>query len=223
MYEIFERIKSYNYKKLFFPVSLLLIYILGFIYLDDKINKKEITKIENIIYDEENEENETEITEEVVNVSYVFVDVKGAVKKPGVYKLENGSRIIDAINISGGLLKNSNTSYINLSKILKDSDIVKVYTNEEIENMSKEEIKDIDFKEEVEDEIKNEDVSLDLVNINTATISELDNLSGIGEAKAKAIVEYRNANGEFKSIEDIKNVSGISEALFEKIKDFITV
>ncbi len=218
MYEIFERIKSYNYKKMIFPVILIFMYVLGFIYLDDKINKKEITKIENIIYEEENNEEE----EKILNISYVYVDVKGAVKKPGVYKLVSGSRVIDAINISGGLLKNSNTGYINLSKILKDSDIVKIYTNEEVDKMSKEEIKNIDSENKIEDEIIKEEENI-LVNINTATISELDKLDGIGEAKAKAIVEYRNQNGEFKSIEDIKNVSGISESLFEKIKNFITV
>ena len=222
MYEIFERIKSYNYKKMIFPVILIFMYVLGFIYLDDKINKKEITKIENIIYEEENNEEEEEQKEEILNISYVYVDVKGAVKKPGVYKLVSGSRVIDAINISGGLLKNSNTGYINLSKILKDSDIVKIYTNEEVDKMSKEEIKDIDSENKIEDEIIKEEENI-LVNINTATISELDKLDGIGEAKAKAIVEYRNQNGEFKSIEDIKNVSGISESLFEKIKNFITV
>ena len=222
MYEIFERIKSYNYKKMIFPVILIFMYVLGFIYLDDKINKKEITKIENIIYKEENNEEEEEQKEEILNISYVYVDVKGAVKKPGVYKLVSGSRVIDAINISGGLLKNSNTGYINLSKILKDSDIVKIYTNEEVDKMSKEEIKDIDSENKIEDEIIKEEENI-LVNINTATISELDKLDGIGEAKAKAIVEYRNQNGEFKSIEDIKNVSGISESLFEKIKNFITV
>lgn len=222
MYEIFERIKSYNYKKMIFPVILIFMYVLGFIYLDDKINKKEITKIENIIYEEENNEEEEEQKEEILNISYVYVDVKGAVKKPGVYKLVSGSRVIDAINISGGLLKNSNTGYINLSKILKDSDIVKIYTNEEVDKMSKEEIKDIDSENKIEDEIIKEEENI-LVNINTATIFELDKLDGIGEAKAKAIVEYRNQNGEFKSIEDIKNVSGISESLFEKIKNFITV
>lgn len=223
MYELFDRIRSYDYKKLIFPAVLIFIYILGFIYLDDKINKKEVTKIENIIYEEEKdiEEKQEEQNIEQVEISYIYVDVKGAVKKPGVYKLVNGSRVIDAINISGGLLKNSNTVYINLSKILKDSDIVKIYTNDEINDMSKEDIKDIDS------EMKNDEDNLDeeniLLNINTATVNELDELDGIGEAKAKAIVEYRNQNGKFKTIEEIKNVSGISEALFEKIKSFITV
>ena len=134
-----------------------------------------------------------------------------------------GTRIIDAINISGGLLKNSNTSYINLSKPLKDSDIIKIYTNEEIENMNKEEIKDIEEENDsVNDEIIKDEIS-GLININTASISDLDKLNGIGESKAKAIVEYREVNGNFKSIDDIKNVNGISESLFDKIKDFITV
>lgn len=223
MYEIFECIKSYNYKKLFFPAFLILMYIFGFIYLDNKINKKEITKIENIIYEENNVEEEKENVEEIIKISYIYVDVKGAVKKPGVYKLESGARIIDAINISGGLLKNSNTSYINLSKILNDSDMIKVYTNEEVENMSKEELKNVESEVNEEDVMQKEETSFDIININTASVSELDKLNGIGEAKAKSIVEYRSVNGEFKSIEEIKNVDGISESLFEKIKDFITV
>lgn len=221
MYEIIERIRSYNYKKFIFPAFLICIYIFGFIYLDNKISKKELTKIEKIIYEEKIEEEKD--TNEIVDISYVYVDVKGAVKKPGVYKLEMGTRIIDAINISGGLLKNSNTSYINLSKLLKDSDIIKIYTNEEIENMNKEEIKDIEEENDsVNDEIIKDEIS-GLININTASISDLDKLNGIGESKAKAIVEYREVNGNFKSIDDIKNVNGISESLFDKIKDFITV
>jgi competence protein ComEA len=223
MYEIIDRIKSYNYKKLIFPVILISMYILGFVYLNDKINKKEITKVENIIYEENIKEEEVINDEEILSVSYIYIDVKGAVKKPGVYKLVSGSRVIDAINISGGLVKNSNTNYLNLSKVLKDSDIVKIYTNEEIDNMSKEEIDVMDTSDsKVEEEIEKEE-TLGLININTAPISELDKLEGIGEAKASAIVEYREKNGLFKSIDDIKNVSGISESLFEKIKDFITV
>lgn len=223
MYEIIDRIKSYNYKKLIFPVILISMYILGFVYLNDKINKKEITKVENIIYEENIKEEEVINDEEILSVSYIYIDVKGAVKKPGVYKLVSGSRVIDAINISGGLVKNSNTNYLNLSKVLKDSDIVKIYTNEEIDNMSKEEIDVMDTSDsKVEEEIEKEE-TLGLININTAPISELDKLEGIGEAKASAIVEYREKNGLFKSIDDIKNVSGISESLFEKIKDFITI
>ena len=125
--------------------------------------------------------------------------------------------------------------YMNLSKILSDSDIVKVYTNGEIEEAFKEEKVEIIepcICEEVICDVTNnigssnsinDNVSSSKININTASIHELDTLNGIGEAKAKAIFEYRNNNGNFIKIEDIMNVSGISESLFEKIKDFITV
>lgn len=208
-----------------------------------------------------NEEEKDEIKEEI---EYIYVDIKGYVNKPGVYKVEkNGNkRISDLITLAGGLKKDANTSVINLSTKLKDEMVVIIYSNKQIEDFikTKDELKDkleICDKEEVkndgcitEDDVDNkfesdnkEDTSSEnndssdtnsdnnasdnettngKVNINTASLELLMTLSGIGESKANAIINYRNEVGLFENIEDIKNVSGIGDSAFEKIKDSIT-
>lgn len=156
----------------------------------------------------------------------IYVDIKGFVKNPGVYSLEKGSRIIDLINESGGLLKGANTRLINLSKILNDEDNIVVYSNSEIKKLNKTEVI---YKSSpcICEEIKNDgcikDTETTLININTASKEELMTLNGIGESKANSIIEYRDNNGNFEKIEDIINVNGISENIFIIIKKNITV
>ena len=141
---------------------------------------------------------------------YYYVDIKGEVKDPGVYKLKEGSRVIDAINASGGLKENANTYSVNLSKKITDEMVIIVPSNSENTNVS---------NNTITQNTKNSC----LVNINTATTKELLSITGIGESKASNIIKYREENGNFSSIEDIKNVSGIGDSLFEKIKKYITV
>ena len=154
-----------------------------------------------------------------------YVDVKGAVKDPGVYLVSDGERVVDAIEKAGGLSKNANTSNINLSKKLESEMVIVIYTNSEVKKGSVKSECDTECNCEVI-EINNcieSEESRSKVNINKASIDELMTLSGIGESKAKAIVTYREENGNFKTIDDLKNVSGIGDALFESIKDKITV
>lgn len=212
-----------------------------------KSKDKEVDIISGII-----EEKEEPI---IVQDEKIYVDIKGAVKSPGVYELENNSKVIDAINIAGGLNKNANTKYINLSKKLSNETVLYIYTNNEINKITSNNIKieetcncekelinecidsgssiitnknnipninNTTPKEEVINNNDKEDINT-LININTADQSKLTTLTGIGDAKAKAIIEYRNKNGNFKTIEDIKQVSGISDSIYEKIKDYITV
>ena len=155
-----------------------------------------------------------------------YVDVKGNVKKPGVYEFNQNDRVIDAIEKAGGLTKNANTSNINLSKKLTSEMVIYVYSNKEIKNNDNLtcnnicNVEVIEVNNCIETNIsKNEK----LVNINKASLEELLTITGIGESKAKNIIEHRETNGDFVSIEDIKNVSGIGDALFEKIKDKITI
>lgn len=190
-----------------------------------------------VLYFKEMEDSEERVSEELVVretttkkvVQDFYVDVKGAVKKEGVYLVKEGDRVIDAITLAGGLSKNANTSNINLSKRLKSEMVVYVYTNNEIKKGSVKSECDTECNCEVLEvnncvESNNEtNKNTNLVNINTASKSELMTLSGVGESKAEAIISYREENGKFKSIEDIKNVSGIGEAMFEKIKGSITV
>lgn len=150
--------------------------------------------------------------EEDKGVDGIYVAVNGAVVNPGVYILKPGTRVCDAINAAGGLKENADVSNLNLVNIIADGTSITV----------------CERKEESLNESTTSGSSVripgkDLVNINTATVSELTKLSGIGEAKAKAIVAYREANGTFNNIEDLKKVSGIKDGTFEKIKDSITL
>lgn len=159
----------------------------------------------------------------------IGIDIKGAVKYPGLYYLDYNSTIYDAIKISGGLLSNADTSIINLSKTLKNEEVVIIYTIDEIEKMKEGNTKGIIIEKEcmcpkIESVgcIKNVISKINIININTASLEELTTLPSIGESKAKLIIEYRN-NKLFTKIEDIMNVKGIGKSIFDKIKEYITV
>lgn len=185
--------------------------------------------------------NEEEVLKENLEEKKVFnVDVKGAVKKPGVYMVAEEAIVNDVINLAGGFNSNAYKNGINLSKRVNDEMVIYVYTKTEIKNkdnvVTGENVNDtcktpdysicecIDKKESIIENGNNEgENSTNIININTANAEQLTSLTGIGEAKAKAIIEYRNVNGAFKSIDDIMEVSGIGESVFVKIKDYITI
>lgn len=170
-------------------------------------------------------------------INYLNVEVKGAVKNPGVYKLEEDSIVKDVIELSGGLSKDADISITNLSKRLKDEMVVIIYTKEEIENSRNNPsvVKYIDKEcscpilmndtciTEVITNSEGNIVSTGKVSLNSATIEELTSLPGIGESKAIKIIEYRDMNNGFKSVEEIKNVKGIGSSIYEKIKDYLTL
>ena len=174
--------------------------------------------------------NNTKDSEEEV----YLVDIKGAINNPGVYKVPVGTRVNDVINAAGGLTDNADTSLINLSKLVIDEMVIIIYTKDEVQNSNlvNTVIKVVE-KECVCPNIENDSCINDKitdtitggngkVNINTASMDELSKLDGIGESKAQAIIKYREENGNFKTIEDITNVSGIGSSVYEKIKDNIT-
>lgn len=170
-----------------------------------------------------------EITKtDVANVtSKVYVDVKGSVKKPGVYQVSADSIVWDIVNLSGGFTKNAYTKNINLSQKVKDEMVIYVFSKNEMLKMNENVKTDttcttniINYDNCITTE-KNE-ASTVLVNINTASKEELMNVSGIGASKADSIIAYR-IKTPFSKIEDIMNVSGIGESLFDKIKKYITV
>ncbi len=217
-----NKFNNFDYKKLIIPTIILLIYVAGFTYLYNLIDYKKI----------DNKKEALKIEEETIKSSQIYVDIKGYVNKPGVYKLDSNSRVIDAIKTSGGLKKDANTRFINLSKVLNDGDVIVIYSNSEIKKAKKQDVIYVETPcvcEEVKNDACYKDNSLNetnktnKININTASLEELKTLSGIGEAKAKSIIEYRTKNGNFKSIEDLLNVSGISETIYAKIKENITV
>ena len=226
----------YFIKKYWKQVLVLFFFVifLLFIYLSNKYNKVSTTSVK-----------KQSITKEVSiakndTTKTVFVDVKGAVNAPGVYELEDGKRIIDAINLAGGLSDNANTINLNLSKKLTDEMYIVVYTKKEISEFKKNSISkeitcasnecicpdsnnDACINKSSSLENKSNDGLNSKVSINNASKEELMTLSGIGEAKADAIISYRQENGSFKSIEEIKNVSGVGDSIYEKIKDYITL
>lgn len=179
---------------------------------------------------------EKEEDEEEIIINKIKVDIKGAVKKAGVYELDEGARVSDLIKLAGGLKSNASTKYLNLSKKLEDEMVIKIYTDNQIKNMN------VTYKVQEECKCLSEDITscagsniisngssdstqevLGKISLNKATKEELMTLSGIGESKAEDIIEYRNTNNGFKSLEELMNVSGIGEALYNKIKDNITL
>lgn len=207
-------------KKKIIIVFIVIIFIITFFVFN---NKNEVKELEEIVINESIEENNNDIKKNIYKV-----DIKGAIVNPGVYEIEAGSRIIDVINMAGGLKEFANTSTINLSKFVKDEMVIIVYTNDEINNMTKvEPIIEYVEKEcncpKIENNVCIIEENNDLININEASFDELLNIPKIGESKAKDIIEYREKNGKFKSIDEIKNINGIKDAIFETIKNYITV
>ena len=230
MEKVLEFGRKYKYLILSGVVILMMIIAGVMVYLfGDK--KEEV--VEDVIKEEVAVvEQKDEILEEEKEES-ITIDIKGEVKTPGVYELPLNSRVIDAINISGGLTNKADTSDINLSKILKDENVIVIsnkYSNQTTK-YTKKETSVVNNASTSKDNVvsssnssdTNTNKTNDKVSINTATKEQLMNLNGIGESKANDIIAYRNQNGLFKSIEDIKKVSGIGDKLFDKIKDHITI
>ncbi len=164
----------------------------------------------------------------------LYFDIKGSVKKPGVYEFTQGDKIIDAINKAGGLTKNATTNNLNLSKKLTNEMVIYVFSKneltttkayEQVSNASECKCETIEINNCVDKNTTNESSNNETskININTDNKEKLMTLSGIGSSKADAIIEYRTKNGNFKTTEDIMNVSGISKTTYDKIKDTITV
>ena len=275
---MFGRIKKY------LILSSAIIMLLFFLFLYVKESDK--TKIKEDMISQIEKENSVEKITTISNEK-IFVDIKGEVKKPGVYEFNMGDKVIDAINKAGGLTKNGITSNINLSLKLKNEMVIYIFSKDDFTTTTsittqktiipatstttkkttntttmtsttttkttipttntttpiittkiiipKDACNTIGCSNDIKDEVPT--ISVDIenpivdntkedsnkININTANEEELTTLNGIGTSKAKSIIEYRNNNGLFNSIEDIKNVSGLGDALFEKIKDSITV
>ncbi len=207
--------KSIFKEKKFVIIIVLIIFMLGGIFYyvknDNKVSEDVVLVTK-------------KVSSTKVSNKKMYVDIKGSVNNPGVYEFKENDRVIDAINYAGGLSKYANTSNINLSQKLSSEMVIYVFSNKEIEDGSKASscsticgVNVIEVNNCVD-----ENNSSDKVNINNATLEELMTLTGIGESKAKNIIAYREKE-KFKTIEDIKNISGIGDALFEKIKDRIVV
>jgi len=235
-----------------FIIVLCLIIIGGLFYFNLSDNNKNISYVndDTVAINDSNDINsasETGIVEDTSKEKVLYkVDIKGAVKKPGVYELEENSIVNDVIKAAGGLKNNASTKYVNLSKKISDEMVIYIYTVNQVKNLnvtstetcksSTIDISNCEGSSIIEsngnsnssssssnNSTNSGTTSNSKISINNGTKEELMTLSGIGEAKALAIIKYREENNGFQKLEDIMNVSGIGEAAYNKIKDYITL
>lgn len=154
-------------------------------------------------------EPEESMKENLQEKKKIYVQVNGAVKNPGVYELEEGSRIFQAVELAGGITEEADAGALNQAEMLKDGQMIRIprygETEEQLSQM---------------EGAGQEDGR---VNLNTATEAELMTLPGIGTAKAKSILAWREENGSFLQVEDLMKIEGIKSGVFSKIKDSVKV
>lgn len=147
----------------------------------------------------------------------IWVDVEGAVKAPGVYELDKSSRVFEAVEAAGGFTEEADTAWLNQAAVVTDGQKIQVYTREETKEMEEQGREPVLQSEVLEEEKEGK------INLNLASLEELQEIPGIGEVRAQAIVDYREEAGAFGSIEEIQQVPGIKGKTFEKIEEYITV
>ena len=167
-------------------------------------------------YMNEKSNKSNEISQSETEDQLVTVDVKGAVKKPGVYQLQSNSRVHDALEKAGGLTDEADLKSINQAQKLSDEAVV--YVAKVGENAV-----DVTTSAPTSATSGTGQTKSALVNLNTATEADFQTISGIGQKRAQDIIAYREANGRFKSVDDLKNVSGIGAKTLEKLKEYVTV
>ncbi len=172
---------------------------------------------------ETGEQSETVQTEPRIETEpSIAVYVCGAVNCPGVYELSASARVYQAVEAAGGFRDDADQEWVNQAQFLQDGGKIRIYTRLETDQMRQEGLEEGSVLPEGQD-AQTEQAGESPVNLNTATREELMTLPGIGEAKADAVIAYREENGGFSSPEEIMNISGIKEAVFSQIKDRITV
>ena len=215
-------------------VYIIIISVIALIIYEVAIKKENlIENITDINTIETSEENETKEQEKVDITKGIMVYITGEVKNPGIYELEENSRIKDVIEEAGGLKETADITDINLATILQDEDKITIPTKDKTmeEKQNTERIQSNKQSKTTEKSQNTTSISTNTtgknqntkVNINTATQTELETLPGIGPSIASKIVSYRKENGKFKSIEEIKKVSGIGESKYANIKGLIKV
>ena len=216
-------------KKKIFVFAIILLICPTILLVKDKLNSKDdiyvLTEESTVSDENKNNDKKEKIEDEKENISNkeITVYVSGEVNKSGVVTLKEGDRLAVAVEKLGGTTKKADLNNINLAIRVKDEEH---YIIPKIGEAQQEDLKDVNNTKDIENaEIKNENTAKDSskININTATLEELDKLPGVGEATANKIISHREENGQFKTIEDIKNVNGIGDKKFEKMKELICV
>lgn len=216
-------------KKKIFVFAIILLICPTILLVKDKLNSKDdiyvLTEESTVSDENKNNDKKEKIEDEKENISNkeITVYVSGEVNKSGVVTLKEGDRLAVAVEKLGGTTKKADLNNINLAIRVKDEEH---YIIPKIGEAKQEDLKDVNNTKDIENaEIKNKNTAKDSskININTATLEELDKLPGVGEATANKIISHREENGQFKTIEDIKNVNGIGDKKFEKMKELICV
>ena len=216
-------------KKKIFVFAIILLICPTILLVKDKLNSKDdiyvLTEESTVSDENKNNDKKEKIEDEKENISNkeITVYVSGEVNKSGVVTLKEGDRLAVAVEKLGGTTKKADLNNINLAIRVKDEEH---YIIPKIGEAKQEDLKDVNNTKDIENaEIRNENTAKDSskININTATLEELDKLPGVGEATANKIISHREENGQFKTIEDIKNVNGIGDKKFENMKELICV
>lgn len=214
---VLEKIKQY---KLALVIALIGVVIAGFMMLQRE--QKQENNIQQLMEQTsyssssktEKSKQRSENDQGDKNEGMVTVDVKGAVKKPGVYQLKSSSRVYDALVKAGGMTDEADLKSINQAQKLVDEAVV--YVAKVGENV-------VDVTTNTSASTATSQAKAGLVNLNTATEADFQTISGIGQKRAQDIIAYREANGKFKSVDDLKNVTGIGAKTLEKLKEYVTV
>ena len=184
--------------------------IIGIIIFSLISNSRSFTKErdeQDMIFEEEYQAYEEELNLK----TNIYIHLDGAVKKRGLIELKEGDRLETAITKADGLLENADLRYVNLAMILSDGEKIYIPTTEELVDYNS----GVSYIPELQVQRK--------ININTASLEELQNIPGVGPSTANNIINHRTKNGKFKKIEDIKNVSGIGESKFESMLEYISI
>lgn len=182
---------------------------------DDKSFSTEKSETEKFSIENDSKNDNKNISSNANQNSTIYVYICGSVNNPGVYPCTEGTRVYEVIDMAGGLTDEAYVQALNLADIVQDKDKIYVPDKESFQNQEHISSGGIDTESSSKQSL--------LININTATLSELTTLPGIGESRARDIIEYRTQHGQFHSKEDIMKISGIKEAAYSKIKDYITV
>ena len=155
------------------------------------------------------------------NQEKIVIHITGAICNEGIYELEENSRIVDAVKMAGGLKEEADLKQINLAYVLEDGMKINIPSKNDNSNENINNTENYITKEKLNSSNNTNSAKTSKININSATQTELETLPGIGPSTALKIINYRKEKGKFNKIEDIKNVNGIGESKFNKIKEFI--
>lgn len=206
------KLNAYEKKKLTYVVAAVVFVLLAVVIycVNAGFNRNDIS-VENTGGAVIDEDAEVSAETAAPQNDYVIVHVSGAVISPGVYRIEGSMRVADAIEAAGGFCSNASDDNLNLAEPLADGEKITVLTRKQVKKLNNKASSDKTGE------------NSELININTASKEELMTLPGLGEAKADAVIKYREDNGGFKNTEEIMNISGIKEGVYSKISQYITV